>query len=281
MGVRRLMMILGAVALTLAIAVTAVVAGGPLRGLAASATGNAPGATNAVPAQPAALSPAMIPAGLYQFAITDVSGQGGDREAQCQTFVSNLTKNLGVTTDALGGAVKKTLVEQIDAAQAAGKLTGEQAQTAKDRVNAASDGAFCASLGAGGKVGGGAGHGRGFGVLRGDLLDAAAGYFGITPDVLKQELVSKGSVQAVAAARGKDNATDKAGLQAALEGALRASLTGQGLSADRIEQMVTAFGQGFDHLYTAPIGQGGPHGRPGGFPGQRPSASPSASPRTQ
>ena len=103
---------------------------------------------------------------------------------------------------------------------------------------------------------GGAGQGgMGFGLLQGDLLNTAANYFGITADVLKQELQDKGTLQAVAAAHGKDNDAGKAGLIAALEQSLRTSLTGQGIAADRIEQAVTMLKQNFDRLYTAPLGR--------------------------
>jgi hypothetical protein len=300
---RRLVAILGAVALTLAIAVVAVAAGGPLRGLAASAKGGAtPTAVGTADGGRGGMlsgGVAGIPTDLYQLAVAGAPGQDADRQAQCQTFVNNLATNLGVTNDALGAAVKKTLVQQIDAAQTAGKLTAAQAQTAKDHVNNANNADLCASIGGGGKgvvggMAGGAGQGgMAFGMLQGDLLDAAAKYLGISSDVLKQELQDKGTLQAVAAAHSKDNDADKAGLLAALEQSLRTSLTGQGVAADRVEQAVTMLKQSFDRLYAAPLGrfgQGMPGGMPGrhggpnqlpGQPGTRPNATPSAAPKVQ
>ena len=290
---RRIIAIAGALVLTLAIAVVAVAAGGPLSG---SAAGLGDGRGTSGPAQGGAVGagPSEIPTELFEFAVGGAPGSGGDRQARCQMFVNNLATNLGVTTDALGAAVKKSLIQQIDAAQAAGKLTATQAQAAKDRVNAANNADLCASLGAGRGMGGGKGGiggGQLAGMLRGDLLNAAATYFGITPDALRQELASKGTLQAVAAGYGKDNDAGKAGLLAALEGALRSSLTSQGASTDRVDQAVNMLKQGFDRLYTAPIGklgQGGGRSLPGGGPGQRfphpgatPGAAPSATPRTQ
>jgi len=303
---RRLVAILGAVALTLAIAVVAVAVGGPLRGLAASAKGGATatavGTANAGRGGMMGGGAAGMSTDLYQLAVAGAPGQGVDRQAQCQTFVNNLAKNLGVTNEALGAAVKTTLVEQIDAAQTAGKLTAAQAQAAKDRVNNANNADLCASIGAGGKdmaggMAGGAGRGdMAFGMLQGDLLNTAANYFGITADMLKQELQElqdKGTLQAVAAAHSKDNDAGKAGLLAELEKSLRTSLTGQGVAADRVEQAVTILKQGFDRLYTAPLGRFG-QGMPGGMPGRhggpnqmpgqpntRPSVTPSVTPRVQ
>lgn len=292
---RRLVAILGAVALTLAIAVVAVAAGGPLRGLAAAAKGGATatavGTANAGRGGMLGGGAAGVPTDLYQLAVAGVPGQGVDRQAQCQTFVNNLATNLGVTTDALGAAVKKTLVQQIDAAQAAGKLTAAQAQAAKDRVNNANNADLCTSIGTGdkGMAGGADRGGMAFGMLQGDLLNTAANYFGIPADVLKQELQDKGTLQAVAAAHGKDTDAGKAGLLAALEQSLRTSLTGQGVAADRVEQAVTMLKQNFDRLYTAPLGRFGQgmSGRHGGTnqvpgqPGTRPNATPSAAPRVQ
>ncbi len=303
MRMRRLVAILGVVALTLAIAVVAVAAGGPLRGLAASAKGGATatavGTASAGRGGMMGGGAAGAPTDLYQLAVAGAPGQGVDRQAQCQTFVNNLAMNLGVKNEVLSEAVKKTLVQQIDAAQTAGKLTAAQAQTAKDRVNNANNADLCASIGTGGKgmaggMAGGAGQGgMAFGMLQGNLLNTAANYYGITADVLKQELQDKGTLQAVAAAHGKDNDAGKAGLLAALEQSLRTSLTGQGVAADRVEQAVTMLTQSFDHLYTAPLGrfgQGMPGGMPGrhggpnqmpGQPGTRPNAAPSAAPKGQ
>jgi hypothetical protein len=292
------------VALTLAIAVVAVAAGGPLRGLAAAAKGGATpttavGSANAGRGGMPGNGSVAIPTDLYQLAIAGAPGQGVDRQAQCQTFINNLATNLGVKNEVLGEAVKNTLVQQIDAAQTAGTLTATQAQAAKDRVNSANKADLCASIGAGGKgvaggMAGGAGQGgMTFGMLQGDLLDAAAKSLGISSDVLKQELQDKGTLQAVAAAHNKDNDAGKAGLVAALEQSLRTSLTNQGVAADRVEQAVTMLKQNFDRLYNAPLGrfgQGMPGGMPGrhggpnqvpGQPGTRPSATPSAAPKVQ
>ncbi len=281
---KRVIAIVGAVVLTLAIAVVAVFAGGAQGGSAASKS-----TTAAVPAadqQAVGAAVAGDNAGMLEMMAFGAPGQGGDRLAQCQSFVSGLATNLNIQPAALGAAVKKTMIQQIDAAQTAGKLTADQAQQAKDRVNAANDADICASMngaggisGAGGSSKGGVGHGMG-GALQGDMLNAAASYFGITSDVLKQELQDKGTLQAVAAAHGKDNAAGKAGLQAALESALRTSLTNKGMSADQVTQAVTIFNQQFDQFYTMPIGQ---RGMPGG-PGKRmPGASPapSATPQTR
>ena len=289
----RLIAAIGAVALTLIIAVTAIVAGGPLRALAAPATPTAPSRTGG-----------MTGGGAPDFAWLAMSGangsfaaapgQGGDIQARCQAFVTGMAANLNVTTDQFQSAFKKTVLQQIDAAEAAGTLTATQAQAARDRINNAT-GSLCDNLGQLAGMGGGpagfAAGGMGGAALQGDVLNAAATYFNVSADQLKQDLQAAGSLQGVAAKYGKDDAAGKAGLEGALEGALKGALTTRGLSADMVDQAVNLFKQNFDRLYTAPLGAtgnggGGPmrgpfgpgHAFPGGQGGPHFGGTPSATP---
>src|SRR5919202_1408651 len=111
----------------------------------------------------------------------------------------------------------------------------------------------------GGGPGGPGGHDGGFG-RDGALLDAAASYFGVSDDQLRQDLAAVGTWQAVAAKYGKDNDAGKAGLRTALAAALRQSLTAKGLDAAQVDQQVSQFEQSFDQFYTQPAGQHGPGG---------------------
>src|SRR5262249_5944906 len=160
-----------------------------------------------------------------------------------------------VTVDQFQAALKKTLIQQIDAAEAAGKLTADQAKAARDRINSSDAPTFCMGVGAAIPLPGHPGDGPAIavagGFFDGDMLNAAAAYFNITPDQFKQDLKDKGSLQGVAAKYGKDNDAGKAGLEAALEAALRKSLADHGLSADQVNQVADGFKQHFDMLYTA------------------------------
>lgn len=230
----KILALAGAVALTLTIAVTAIAAGGPLSTLAA------PG--------------------------------GAGTAGQDQTdFLSKLAANLGIGQDTLTAAIKTTDLQQIDAAVAAGQMTADEANAARDRVNNSPNGIPPFGIGGGrGGQGGGAGdQGRGHGD-QAALMDAGATYFGISADQLRQDLMDTGSWQGVAAKYGKDNDAGKAGLEAALESALRQSLTTRGLDATQIDQQVNQFKQNFDQFYTQKFGQRGL----GGPQGPAPSASP-------
>lgn len=195
-------------------------------------------------------------------------------DATCASdFSAKLAANLGITEDQLKAAIKKTAVQKIDEAEQNGRLTADQAKQARDRVSS-SEGYPCFGLGGFG--------GRGMPLPRigpiGDYADAAATYFGISTDQFRQDLQAAGSLQGVAAKYGKDTADGKAGLKSAIERQLRQNLTSRGVAADRVDQMVGEFSQHFDRLYTARIaphdGRAMPGKGRGHWPGQAPAQAP-------
>ncbi len=231
-GRNRILLAVGAVLLTLVVTVAAVAAGGA-RASAAANDG------------------ALDSAALAATGLTDP----GDR---CAEYDARLAANLGITVERLREARKQTALQEVDAAQAAGRITPEQAQRLRDRINSGDGGLLCGRFG---RSADGAGAHNFF---DGKIADAAAAYFGISRDQLLRDLRERGSLQGVAAKYGKDNADGKAGLEAAMEGTLRQSLADRGVSADRIEQIASRFEQAFDRLYTGQIGQKG-NRAPGGF----------------
>ena len=205
-------------------------------------------------------------------ALTAVAGVGSASVAPgaggtgAPDFLAKLAANLGIGQDQLTTAVKTTNLQLIDEAAAAGTLTADQAQAARDRVNNSADGG-----GFGGRIGGGGRSGpRGEGGMM--LSEATASFFGITTDQLRQNLADTGSVQGVAAKYGKDNDTDKAALRTALETALRQQLTDKDIEAATIDARVAEFTRNFDRYYTHTGGERGPRGPQG------PQPSPSAAP---
>lgn len=304
----RVLAAVGGVGLTLAVAVTAVTAGGPLSGLAAPAA--SPSAAPVASSAPMTTIAATGPGAAFAFG--GVGGFGGmaalpdgatfdmnalavgmGDPAKCQDVQSKLAANLGVTTDALEAAIKKTILQEIDQAEKDGKLTADQAKTARDRVNNATD--LCAGFGIGmvGPGGKGGDHpattqggGMAFGMFDGAAYEAVAKYFGISTDQLKQDATDLGSLQAIAAKYGKDNDAGKAGLKSTIEQAIKDQLTKNGVPQEMIDRIVSEFTTNFDSLYTAKLGGGMPGGggrvMPGGGqtgPGRRmPHTSPSPSP---
>lgn len=232
----RLITLTVALALTLTIAVAAVAAGGPSGVLAATGTPTAG------------------------------TGQTNDRQNALADFYAKLAANLGIGQDKLVAAVNQTNQQQIDAAVAAGTMTQEQAQAARDRLANSTNGLPPFGID---------GHGRGGQRGGGDkqvLQNAAATFFGITPAQFQQDLATAGSLQGVAAKYNKDNASGKAALQTAMASALRQDLTTKGVATAQIDQEVNEFTQNFDQFYTSTHQERQPRQQPGTSP--NPSATP-------
>jgi membrane-bound lytic murein transglycosylase B len=113
-------------------------------------------------------------------------------------FLNRLAQNLGVTPDRLRDALRQTAVQEVDAAQAAGRLTPEQAQRLKDAINQGK----VPFLGLHGPLFGPGGVPGHLGMGLSASLDQLAQFLGISPDQLRQELRNQSLAQ-VAQAHGK------------------------------------------------------------------------------
>lgn len=143
-----------------------------------------------------------------------------DRAAEQKAFLDDVAKRLNVTRDQLDTALKGAAEARIDAAVAAGKLTKEQGEAAKQRLS--SGGALLPGLGPiiGGKgpkgPGGGPGFGgrggHGFGFFGG--AEGAAEYLGITEAQLREQLRDGKSLADIAKAT---NGKTVEGLKAAIK----------------------------------------------------------------
>lgn len=250
---KKLIVVASACVLLVATAIASLVAGGPIRSAAAplfNGGSNSKANTNAD-------LPDIVGSdfGAMAFALDPTS------TSNCTDFMNKLAANLKVQTADLQAALKQTLLQEIDAEQQANKITADQAQKLRDRVNQ-SNGDFCAGL-AGGMPGM---HGEGA-FVSGKLADAAANVLGISTDQFKQDLKDKGSLQGVAQKYNKDNADTKAKLESALETALRQDLADRKVAQAQIDQIVSMFKQNFDQFYTGSFGKiTMPGGMPGGMP---------------
>jgi len=112
---------------------------------------------------------------------------------ESQAVVNDAAAQLGVQPQALSNALKKALENRVDAAVADGRLTKEQGDALKQRIESGQAPLF-------GLGGGPGGHDRG-GHL-GDL-DAAAAFLGLTEDQLRTQLQSGKTLADVAKAQGK------------------------------------------------------------------------------
>jgi hypothetical protein len=113
-----------------------------------------------------------------------------------QAFLQDVAKRLGVTEAALTDALKGAAGDQVDAAVAAGKLTKEQGDAIKARIQAGEGIPFFVGPGPGPSFGHRA---LGFGAI----FSAAADYLGISTQTLRTDLESGKSLADVAQAAGK------------------------------------------------------------------------------
>lgn len=110
-----------------------------------------------------------------------------------QAVISDAAQQLGVQPSDLSKALKKALEDRVDAAVAAGRLTRQQGDQLKARIESGDVPLF--GLGFHGP---GFGH---FGFFGG--LDAAASYLGVTTDQLRTEVESGKTLAQVAKDKGK------------------------------------------------------------------------------
>jgi hypothetical protein len=159
-----------------------------------------------------------------------------------KAVVADVASRLGVTPAKLTDAVTQALLDRVDAAVAAGRITADQGAQLKARIKAGGARLFGGPLGGpGGPMGGGpGGPGDGHrGGPRGGGLGTAAKALGLTVDALHAQLESGKSLADVAKAQGKSVADLKAALVAALQGQVDAAVKAGRITADQGAQIVT------------------------------------------
>jgi polyhydroxyalkanoate synthesis regulator phasin len=114
---------------------------------------------------------------------------------ESQAIIDDAADQLGVEPSALADALKQALENRVDRAVESGRLTEEQGNRLKERIDHGS----VPFLGGFGHKGFGWGHGpHGFGGL-----DAATSYLGITEDELRSELAAGATLADLAEAEGR------------------------------------------------------------------------------
>lgn len=205
------------------------------------------------------------------------------REQRAEEHLNRFAQNLGVDPARVKEAMKQTALQHIDEALAAGRITAEQAQTAKDAINS---GQFPGMGGPGfkgghegGRHGGPGGHGKLGGVMR-QGQEALATFLGISPETLRTELQGK-SLADVAAAHGKSADQLKAFITSEAEKKAQEAVTAGKLTQDQATRMLDAMKANLDQMITMVHPAGRPDGRgfgPGFGPRMQPGTAPSAVP---
>lgn len=116
------------------------------------------------------------------------------REEQSKAVIDDAAEQLGVEPSELSAALKSALKNRVDEAVEAGKLTTEQADALKERI----DSAALPLLGGFGNRGFGRAH-----LAHPHSLGAAASFLGMSQAALEAELIDGKSLADVAKAEGK------------------------------------------------------------------------------
>jgi hypothetical protein len=125
------------------------------------------------------------------------ASKGGSPQEESKAVVDDAAKQLGITPAKLSAALKQALENRVDAAVAAGRLTKEQGDALKKRIEAEDYPML-------GRPGMGFGHrGGGPGMREFGHLDAAASYLGMTAAELLAQLTGGKTLADVAKAKGK------------------------------------------------------------------------------
>jgi len=158
---------------------------------------------------------------------------------ESKAIVNDAAKSLGVEPSKLSAALKKAFENRIDAAVAAGRLTKEQGDELKQRIESGDFPLF-----------GPPAFGPGFGGphLFFHGLDAAAGYLGLTEAELHSRLESGKTLAEIAKAQGKSVDGLKAALVKEAKTHLDAAVKAGRLSSAEEQRVLADLQQRIDHL---------------------------------
>jgi hypothetical protein len=141
---------------------------------------------------------ALVAGGGAAIAGTGMLSPKQEREA----FLNDAAKQLGVKPSELSAALKGALKKRVDAAVASARITKAEADRIKARIDAGDVPLFLGP-GLGRRHDGLRHHDRGFGHRRGEQLQAAASYLGLTVAQLHNRLEDGKALAQVAKDQGK------------------------------------------------------------------------------
>ena len=178
-------------------------------------------------------------------------------QEESKAVVEDAAKQLGVTPSKLSSALKQALENRVDAAVAAGRLTKEQGDALKARIEAED----YPMLGGFGLVHHGGPGMHGFG-----HLGAAASYLGLTEAELATELAGGKTLADVAKAKGKSVDGLVSALVADEKKELDAAVAAGRITKAQADEMLANAKQRFTDMANGTLPERG-HGPLGGPPG--------------
>jgi hypothetical protein len=168
------------------------------------------------------------------------SGPGAGFRAGFDSFLNGLAQNLGVSRPALDGALKTTAKQQVDQAVAAGRLTQDQADKIKQRIDSG-QGPFGFGLGGfdrgarrGGPGGGPGATDVGVGsACRSSVEDAVTSTLGVSASDLQQARKNGESITQIAQDHGKTFQDLKTAVTSATKGCLDQQVQAGKITSDQ------------------------------------------------
>jgi hypothetical protein len=173
-------------------------------------------------------------------------------EADEQAILNDAAKQLGVEPQELSDALEKAFEARIDEAVEAGRLTEEQGQRMKERLQEEGLPMF--------------GHGHGHGPHHGPGLDAAAAYLGLSEAELRAELEGGKTLAEIAADQGKSVEGLKDAMLADAEDHLEAAVAAGRITEAQKQEILSRLTERIDDVVNGTFpGPGHHHGE--GVPG--------------
>ena len=170
--------------------------------------------------------------------------QGGGGGAKDGKFAERVAANLGVTPDELAAAVKDAQLQGVDDALASGRITQEQADKLRERINS-SDG-----LGLRDVIRHHDRMQKVRGAVRQQFVETAAGAIGISAEDLRGELKAGKSIAGVAGEHGVSTDTVKQAILDEAKAKLDQAVAKGRLTQTRADEMYQRLTDNIDTLLT-------------------------------
>ncbi|MBM2824091.1 MAG: hypothetical protein HW413_2837 [Thermoleophilia bacterium] len=177
---------------------------------------------------------------------------------ESKAVIEDAAGQLGVEPDALSDALNEALKNRLDAAVAAGRLTKQQADELKERIESGDGVPLFGGIGPGGHRGGHFGH---FGNLR-----AAAVYLGLTEAELREELTDK-TLTEIAKEKGKSVDGLVQALVTAAEKKIDEAVADGRLTQEQATELKADLDERMENLVNGALSRHGPGFHPGLWPG--------------
>lgn len=189
-------------------------------------------------------------------------------DSPASSFLDSVAEHLGISSEELEEATKAAAVDQVDEALADGRITQEQADELKSRIEAGEAPGFLVPGLFGFRGHGGPDGGPGTHMFFGDKLSSAAEYLGLTEAELRVQLEGK-SLADVAEAEGKSVDGLKQAILAGAKSGLDEAVQDERLTQEQADAMYERLQSSIDDIVNNTREERG-HFRFGGPPGFAP-----------